>query len=703
MKIFKLKKIWVLLNIIILIWHFEATASVFNIGPGQTYSSLNNFAETKGWHTLLPGDIVNIHWQSQPYREFIYLSESGTEGNPIIVRGVPNSNGDLPILDGQNAILSPALQFNSALTNLGLLVVFRRSAQPYEYSPEHLRIENLVVRNANNDFTFTAASGAITRWHSFAAAIRVQRAKHIVIDGCTLTGSGNGLFLNSIVDDNNGNGIFDSGDVDKTSSDVLISHNIIYGNGESGNQGQHNIYTEAQGVTFEYNYVGSLAANAGANILKDRSSNTVIRYNYFYGGNSGHILDLVESEAGAPIICKAPNYSITHVYGNVFVNPPSGSYTIFHYSGDHGDYGLYRRGRLEFYNNTVINIANQAQRWETMLFLGPRVQDIPMSTDCEEYFSIFNNVFYNVPATPGSTPTSLGMLQTFGSVTFNARNNFISVGYFDGKSDYYNSGTGSYDPLVASMQYSGNLVPANNDPGFVDFINNNYHLMENSILRNAGLSSLIPALHPPAMEYLDTARGILRAPSSYSDLGAFGFSSLLPLNLVYFEAALSNSGGQNKVNVQIKVENHSSNDTIILQKSYDGIDYFDLKKFDHQVSGLYEFQDFDLQNIQYYRVKIIAHSNVQFSAAKLIQLKPNSTTFYILPTAAGGFIQIKSNDKLNANSPFSCRVYDTVGRELMRFGAGLDEEIDISALMPGIYYFSIWSNNRDFIHKFVKN
>jgi len=121
------------------------------------------------------------------------------------------------------------------------------------------------------------------------------------------------------------------------------------------------------------------------------------------------------------------------------------------------------------------------------------------------------------------------------------------------------------------------------------------------------------------------------------------------------------------------------------------------------VSGLYEFQDFDLQNIQYYRVKIIAHSNVQFSAAKLIQLKPNSTSFYILPTAAGGFIQIKSNYSILANSPLFCKVFDSAGRELLRFNAGLDEDIDISALIPGIYYLNIWSNNREFIHKFVKN
>jgi hypothetical protein len=39
----------------------------------------------------------------------------------------------------------------------------------------------------------------------------------------------------------------------------------------------------------------------------------------------------------------------------------------------------------------------------------------------------------------------------------------------------------------------------------------------------------------------------------------------------------------------------------------------------------------------------------------------------------------------------------------MRFNAGLDEDIDISALIPGIYYLNIWSNNREFIHKFVKN
>lgn len=48
---------------------------------------------------------------------------------------------------------------------------------------------------------------------------------------------------------------------------------------------KHNSYTESQGIVFEFNHYGPLRAGCPGNNLKDRSTGTVIRYNWIEGGN----------------------------------------------------------------------------------------------------------------------------------------------------------------------------------------------------------------------------------------------------------------------------------------------------------------------------------------------------------------------------------------------------------------------------------
>ena len=63
----------------------------------------------------------------------------------------------------------------------------------------------------------------------------------------------------------------------------------------SGSIYEHNAYTEALGIVYQFNHFGPLCASCLGNNLKDRSAGTVVRYNWIEGGNRQ--LDLVESDS----------------------------------------------------------------------------------------------------------------------------------------------------------------------------------------------------------------------------------------------------------------------------------------------------------------------------------------------------------------------------------------------------------------------
>src|SRR5882724_13462295 len=77
-------------------------AAVYDIGPGQPYTTIGSFP----WYTLQPGDTVQIHYAV--YHELFYLSGTGTAAQPIRVVGVPDpSTGNLPVIDGDEAVAGP--------------------------------------------------------------------------------------------------------------------------------------------------------------------------------------------------------------------------------------------------------------------------------------------------------------------------------------------------------------------------------------------------------------------------------------------------------------------------------------------------------------------------------------------------------------------------------------------------------------------
>ncbi len=130
---------------------------------------------------------------------------------------------------------------------------------------------------------------------------------------------------------------------------LLATH--IHTNGNVSSGFEHNTYTAAIGITYQFNRFGPLAPGADGNNLKDRSAGLVVRYNWIEAGNRQ--LDLVDAEDSS-IIATDPSYRSTHVYGNVLLEPGNfGNKQIVHYGGDSGNTAGYRKGMLYFFNNTI--------------------------------------------------------------------------------------------------------------------------------------------------------------------------------------------------------------------------------------------------------------------------------------------------------------------------------------------------------------
>ncbi len=283
-------------------------AFVYEVGPGQPLANIGDVP----WESLSPGDSVFIHYRSQPYHEKWVIDRSGTASNPIIVKGIPGPQGQLPIIDGSGAVTRQKLDFWSeerGIINIG-------GSNTTNQIPAYIIIEGLDIRNGRPPYWFRDDHGKLKYYSKNATSIYVIEGEHITIRNCILHDCGNGFFACH------------------ASGAILVEGCYIYDNGIEGSYYQHNNYTEAKGITFQFNHFGPLRSGCGGNNLKDRSAGTIIRYNWIEGGNRQ--LDLVDS--GYSELVSLPYYRKTYVYGNILIErSDEGNSQIVHYGGDSGE------------------------------------------------------------------------------------------------------------------------------------------------------------------------------------------------------------------------------------------------------------------------------------------------------------------------------------------------------------------------------
>ncbi|MCB9932813.1 MAG: fibronectin type III domain-containing protein [Planctomycetes bacterium] len=464
--------------LLVLLFAPALAATTYSVGPGQTYTNINDVP----LETIGAGDILEIHWRSTPYAEKFVICAQGTSVNPVIVRGIPNgSTGALPVITGANATTRTALSYWGE--NRGVIKIGGASV-PTDTVPQYITIEYLEVRSAHPSYTFTddGGTGGIA-YATNAAAIYVEKGKHIKIQHCVIHDSGNGLFIGP------GGGV---GNPDLT-EDCYVGYNYVHTNGIVSSAFEHNSYCESAGIVYEYNRYGPTRSGAIGNNLKDRSANSVVRYNWIEAGNRQ--LDLVEADGSG--INTLAGYDSTYVYGNTLIEPDgAGNSQIIHYGGDNGTASTYRKGTLYLYNNTIYSTRSG----NTTLV---RLSTNSETCDCR------NNVIF-----VSASASNLGLIDDTG--TLNYRNCF-----FKGAPTPSHSG-GAMQGTVNNL---GGIVTGS-DPGWTAVGSQDFSLTSTAACRNAGTTlHASTSAHPLSNEYVKHQQQQARPSDGTLDIGAFEYDN----------------------------------------------------------------------------------------------------------------------------------------------------------------------------------
>jgi hypothetical protein len=437
-----------------------AFPGTYEVGVGRTFTNIGDVP----WENMKAGDQVLIYWQQQPYKEKWVIAVQGTEHQPFVVRGVPNQYGELPIIDGRDATTRSQINFWNE--DRGVIKIGGANSPAVEV-PTWIVVENLDIRSGRTPYHFTGRSG-LTSYGNNAASIYVENGQNVTIRNCILRDSGNGLF------------------VSWASRNVLVEGCWIYDNGIENSIYEHNTYTAAIGMVYQFNYLGPLRANCLGNNLKDRSAGTVVRYNWIESGNRQ--LDLVDAEDSLDLV-NHPSYRKTLVYGNILIEPDgAGNSQIVHYGGDSGDTTIYRKGTLYFYNNTVVS----TRAGNTTLM---RLSTNEETCDCR------NNIVY--VTAPGGR---LALLDSSGILHLN--NNWLKTGWQE-----------SHSGLTGVIYNDGGMVTGEN-PGFLDATAQDYHLSASSPCVDAG-ASLHSEANDLSYQYVKHWASEPRPSSGTLDIGAF--------------------------------------------------------------------------------------------------------------------------------------------------------------------------------------
>ncbi len=366
---------------IFLAWPLLSPAVVYEVGTGKALATIGAVP----WETLRPGDSVRIHWRAKPYHEKWVICTRGTKEQPITISGVPGPEGQLPVIDGQDATTSAALNYWGQERGV---VKIGGSNRTTNIIPGHLVMENLAIRGGRKPHTFSGRTG-VTAYSKDAASVNVEIVEHLVLRNLLLHESSNGLL------------------VSPQSKDVRVEHCHLHDNGNPGSVTEHNAYSESLGMVYEGNHFGPLRQGCSGNNLKDRSAGLVVSNNWIEGGNRQ--LDLVDA-TGNRALNAAPGYRRTLVYGNVIIeHDGGGNNQIVHYGGDSGKTAGYRKGVLHFYHNTVVSSRSNP----TALF---RLSSPEESVDCR------NNILH---VTTGGK--NLSLMVTTGRLTLGK--NWLTTGW----------------------------------------------------------------------------------------------------------------------------------------------------------------------------------------------------------------------------------------------------------------------------------
>ena len=364
------------------------TGGDYEVGPGQAYTTIQS---TPAANTLAAGSIIRIH--PGTYAEYYQIHNSGTATQPMIVCGVADTDGTLPVVTGNNATGQAGTSIYAA-AGWGVLSLWAGgygSGTPYGYwqagsaGPSYVSITGLHVMDATPAFTYTQPGGvaagcqgsgpSLTTCNYIvgASAINLRGGSYIDIAGVEMDTATNGIF--TATNTNNGWA--------NVTQEVTVSGSHITNSGWATDYTEHQAYLQSFYMLFEGNLVDNYLSTAAGSEIKWRGLEGIFRYNNL-GTGPQRDFDLVENQDGGTYMnfewylsnpgqtnCAQSLYCLgdtaganivagyqesqqkDFVYGNAIFGA-SAVYQI-HYAEDHDSGMSDRNGTLYFYSNTLDN------------------------------------------------------------------------------------------------------------------------------------------------------------------------------------------------------------------------------------------------------------------------------------------------------------------------------------------------------------
>jgi hypothetical protein len=398
----------------------SALGSVYEVGPSQTFKTLASVP----FPTMAAGSTVRLHNEDTTglhpteYHEYVQISQAGAVDQPIRLCGVPDTAGNLPIVDGANA--TGRSDNNVAIANLGLITLHNPSNQalwPNYSAAAYVVVEGIQLRNAKGGNGFVKPDGSQGQWNEGSAAIRINQGQNTVFVGNDINGNSNGVLSTF-----SAGSAWGSSDVN-----VLWEGNHIHNNGVSGSVATHQMDLRAWGEVVQFNRIdGYVSGGVGANI-KSRGIQGIIRYNYLGDGPARQI-DLVDVQnatammsfegllnggtssvyASNPqnpypadrIAAEQEAWNSHFVYGNIYQNSLSSA--PIHFGEELSGGEAARKGSLYWYNNTFYQklcSSCSSTTWTLFDTAAGNGQYLPQ-TEFQTVQSFNNIIWMDNPARP---------------------------------------------------------------------------------------------------------------------------------------------------------------------------------------------------------------------------------------------------------------------------------------------------------------
>ncbi|MFK8036427.1 MAG: type I secretion C-terminal target domain-containing protein [Hyphomicrobiales bacterium] len=377
--------------------------TIYNIGQvGSAYQELSDIQ----WNSLQPGDVVNVHWRPEPYNERLLLNAQGTEEQPIVIQGVPGPNGEMPVLDANNATTPEQFSnFNLEYRQELGGSIFIGTPQSYpspDEIPEHITISGFEITGAGQGNSFTDADG-ISHAYEGQAGVYVKGGDDIIIENNYIHHNGTGIFSNSNHDF-------------EITEDLIIQGNTFDQNGVSGSYLRHHVYTEGINTTVDNNvFLAKVDGDLGS-LVKMRDVGLTISNNEF-GSSPGHIIDMGDVQSDAMVAAGYGTSDAFHHDNHVFGNTINAETGNIYLGGDslgkeNVNSETYRKS-VDFHDNTITYASDQDDLWRLGILRAP---------SDDQTFNIANNSFSASSKTPGDTQSNFALMADDGNLNVTGPN-----------------------------------------------------------------------------------------------------------------------------------------------------------------------------------------------------------------------------------------------------------------------------------------